>query len=110
MLRLCQSIFAEEEALPKFNILNEVRNDMTSEDLKELEKMFALYAALGADNYQLSGMGKRAESIDFNEFKQCLIDLKLLPTKNRDLPKPPPGQVSNILTSSLLLLQYFACI
>ena len=97
MLLLCQTLYpGQEDAISKFHLLNDVRADITTEGQTQLKHLFGLYAALGSDSYQLSALGARAKSIDFNEFKQCLIDLKLLPARTRGLPDAGEGTMVNL--------------
>ena len=83
MLKLCLSLYGPADGRAAFNVLNDVRNDITAPGKEALEKMFVFYSMLGSDRGQLSGMGARSKTMDYNEFKQLLIDLGLLPSKKR---------------------------
>jgi WD40 repeat protein len=102
MLDLCRSLYGDADAQYRFNLLNDVRNDLTADGKKALEKLFENYSQLGGDRGILSGMGVRASTMDFCELKACLVDLGCFPSaKNKDwvLPKGQRMLTKNVMAS-----------
>jgi hypothetical protein len=99
MIQLCKKTYGALEARDKFNMLNDVRNDLSAEGQQALKRLFADYCSLGAESGQLSGIGDRSKSMDYGEFKHCLSDLGLYPSKKLNQTTPPPGQVQGFRTS-----------
>jgi len=83
MLKLCLTLYGRADGRAAFNVLNDVRHDITASGHEALEKLFVFYSMLGGDRGQLSGMGARSKTMDQNEYKQLLIDLGLFPSKKR---------------------------
>jgi WD40 repeat protein len=102
MLDLCRSLYGDADAQYRFNLLNDVRNDLTADGKKALEKLFENYSGLGGDRGRLGGMGDRSYTMDFCELKACLVDLGCFPSaKNKDwvLPKGQCMLTKQVMTS-----------
>ena len=89
MLALCRRLYGDADAQSKFNLLNDVRNDLTSDGKAALETLFKNYSMLGGDRGKLSGQGNRAITMDLGELKACLVDLGCFPSakKGRELAR-----------------------
>jgi serine/threonine protein kinase len=55
MLDLCRSLHGDADAQYRFNLLNDLRNDLPADGKKALEKLFENYSKLGGDRGMLSG-------------------------------------------------------